>query len=135
MAWASDDITAYLIAKENGIVNIDEPTFMYRVNRYTITKTGDPSHKLNAIQLESEFYNSFLNSLSPQTIIEELSLINLKSKYKKCIDKKIAQTIASACDKHIWKLIKWLFKIHNYKNYKTIFIWTILFFIKNKSSK
>lgn len=49
LAWFSDDLTALMLAKEFGLANVNEPVFRYRVNRHSITSTGNCLLKMEAI--------------------------------------------------------------------------------------
>lgn len=40
MAWGSDDLTAYTIAKNNGVANTQMPVFQYRISSLTISNSG-----------------------------------------------------------------------------------------------
>jgi len=56
LAWASDDISAYRVAFDLGVVNLPEIVFKYRINTINITSTGNVMIKLNAIDLEKQWY-------------------------------------------------------------------------------
>lgn len=58
-AWGSDDITALMAAKENGIANTQEVVFLYRDNRHSITRTPHPLGKIKAILLEMQWKRQF----------------------------------------------------------------------------
>lgn len=60
MAWGSDDITAYLMAGDKGIINSQVPLFQYRISSLTLTKSGNADIKLRAIQGDEEWTRSFL---------------------------------------------------------------------------
>ncbi len=62
LAWASDDISAYMAAASTGIVNMQVPGFQYRVNSQTISKTGNIDIKLDAINQEEQWYKDFLKT-------------------------------------------------------------------------
>lgn len=62
MAWASDDISAYIAAKDTGIANLQYPGFQYRINSQTISNTCFVEEKLAAIQQEEKWYNDFLSN-------------------------------------------------------------------------
>lgn len=49
MAWTSDDITAYMMTGTKGIANTNVATFMYRINAYTISRTGNCKIKWNLL--------------------------------------------------------------------------------------
>ena len=50
LAWGSDDLTAYLAAKDGGVANAQVPLFQYRVNPYTISNSGHCRLKLKDIK-------------------------------------------------------------------------------------
>ena len=58
-AWGSDDITALLAAKENGIANTQEVVFLYRDNRHSITRSSHPLGKIKAILREMRWKRQF----------------------------------------------------------------------------
>ena len=63
LAWGSDDITAYIAAKQKGIANTEEPVFQYRENRLTISNNGNTELKIGAIQKEKEWTKEFLKQI------------------------------------------------------------------------
>ena len=62
LAWASDDITTYIAACQNGVANMQIPGFQYRVNSRTISSSGNAHVKLDAIRQEEEWYKQFLSA-------------------------------------------------------------------------
>lgn len=61
-AWYSDDITPLIIGKKNGIVNINEFCFLYRINSHTISSnTSNISGKLIACNEAYDWYRSFVS--------------------------------------------------------------------------
>ncbi len=60
LAWASDDITAYIHSRDKGIIHINEPVFNYRINSFTITSTGNIPSKIYALELELAWIKEFL---------------------------------------------------------------------------
>lgn len=66
LAWASDDITSYIVAEKEGVANTQVPVFQYRVNSRTISNTGNPDVKLDAIEKAIQWYKKFL-SIPPNT--------------------------------------------------------------------
>lgn len=60
LAWASDDITAYIAAEKHGIANTQIPVFLYRVNALTISNTGNSDIKILAKNEEIQWYKQFL---------------------------------------------------------------------------
>ena len=55
LAWGSDDISALRAAERAGIVNINTPTFLYRVNGESISSVGDVKIKLSAFQKHKQW--------------------------------------------------------------------------------
>lgn len=54
LAWCSDDLTAYIVASDKGIVHTNEPIFNYRRNDFSITSSGNNiSKRLATLQLEN----------------------------------------------------------------------------------
>lgn len=62
LAWASDDITSFILSEEKGIANTQTPVFQYRVNSKTISSIGNAENKIEALELEKEWYSNFLNA-------------------------------------------------------------------------
>lgn len=60
MAWGSDEITAIIAAQKTGIANAQKIGFQYRVNPQTISKSGNARVKIEAINQERVWYESFL---------------------------------------------------------------------------
>ncbi len=62
LAWASDDITAYIASIGKGIAHTNNPVFNYRQTRYTITSSGNSELKMKAILIEHNWFKTFLKS-------------------------------------------------------------------------
>jgi glycosyltransferase involved in cell wall biosynthesis len=79
LAWASDDISAYIAMKNKGIAHINIPLLHYRVNAQTISLTGNAKLKLKAALLEEKWFSSFLKEV-PEKDIDQMihSLISEK---------------------------------------------------------
>lgn len=60
LAWASDDLTSYLVAGEKGIANSQTPMFQYRINAQNISSTGFLDDKMAALTYEINWYQEFL---------------------------------------------------------------------------
>ena len=90
LAWASDDISAYMAAKKSGIANMQVPGFQYRINAQTISKTSNAMTKLEAVTLETAWYKQFLaesnneklgiNSIFRKMLCENLNRIIMKKR-------------------------------------------------------
>jgi len=85
MAWGSDDLTAYTIAKNKGVANTQIPVFQYRISSLTISNSGHYREKakiqfdvLNQVEsllrkgegkvdgIEDVFRKSMLDKMSEQ---------------------------------------------------------------------
>jgi len=67
LAWGSDDITSYLVAKCNGIVSTNEVVFYYRRHNTSITSSGNTIVKLEAIDKEGLWLSDFMAKSTPST--------------------------------------------------------------------
>ena len=72
LAWASDDISVIRQACKGGIVNTNEYVFKYRSNSRTISTSGSPKIKFDAICKEYEWYQVFLKE---RNVLEAKDLI------------------------------------------------------------
>lgn len=61
LGWGSDDISAYIAAKDRGIANTNIPIFYYRVNSNSISTSGNTMLKLRAIDIREEWILDFVN--------------------------------------------------------------------------
>lgn len=97
LAWASDDISAYIAARKNGIANMQVPGFQYRANSQSISRTGDAAVKLNAIMNEEFWYKHFLVIAPGSVCIAEQTYYKmLTADLKKVIVRKKVHTIAQS---------------------------------------
>lgn len=96
LAWASDDITAYIAASHAGIANSQKPGFQYRASSSTISKSSDAHVKLEAIKMEEKWYRHFLKK-APMTenIVDYTFWQMLNSKISNFISRKRVGTIAT----------------------------------------
>jgi glycosyltransferase involved in cell wall biosynthesis len=72
LAWGTDDITAYMSAKEQGVVNIQKPTFCYRTNQDSITNGGYIPLKLEAVDKMLSWYRAFIVNTKTVDTTDEL---------------------------------------------------------------
>ncbi len=97
LAWASDDITAVIAAKEKGIANTQTLVFQYRTNPYTISSTGNVAIKLQAVLLEKQWYEELLKEEPSidKNSIEWKYYLACCCGMQEYFQKKIARTIAN----------------------------------------
>lgn len=60
LAWGSDDITAFIASRQNGIAHTNKPIFYYRSNALSITSTGNDLYKMEANMGYSKWLQNFL---------------------------------------------------------------------------
>lgn len=95
LAWASDDISAIIGASKNGVVNTQTVVFQYRRNRHTISNTGNSEIKMNALELEREWYDRFLKSHSYRRRTDSIYAKMISKELEYHFEKKKMTTIAS----------------------------------------
>ncbi|MGZ3812158.1 MAG: glycosyltransferase family 2 protein, partial [Mucilaginibacter sp.] len=101
LAWASDDITAYIASQHKGIAHTNLPIFNYRQTRFTITSTGNSNLKMKAILIEKNWYDSFLKIVpsDPNDRIIYGSLVKLLDGY---IRNKKLRTLSDSLDSNFF---------------------------------
>lgn len=65
-AWGSDDLTAYVAARNTGTANTQVPVFQYRVNSLTISNSGNEKEKISAINGMEPVLYTILDAEHPQ---------------------------------------------------------------------
>lgn len=63
LAWGSDCLTTIISAKEKGCANLHEPTFYYRSNRYSITRSSNNELKMKATKQFSDWVRRFVETV------------------------------------------------------------------------
>ena len=89
LAWASDDITTYIMAQDTGIINSQIPLFQYRINSFSISSSGSIKIKMKTIDQANDWYTSFLGNQVPTT---EGTAIT----FKKMVQKELANMIVKS---------------------------------------
>lgn len=84
MAWGSDDLTAYTIAKNKGVANTQIPVFQYRISSLTISNSGHYREKAK-IQFD------VLNQVESLLRKGEGKVEGVEDVYRKAMLKKIAE--------------------------------------------
>ena len=133
LAWTSDDITSYMMAGSKGIANTNVATFMYRINAYTISRTGNCKLKMESLNSAGDWIDNFLNKQTPKTIeeIEESKLLPyLKAKW---LDAEKCSIIVDSYNNNLGNIVFWFKSKRKYglKN-KHILKSLLLFFLSRK---
>lgn len=107
LAWASDDITAYIAAENLGIAHTNLPVFNYRQTRYTISSSGSYELKMKAILMEKTWYDAFLTK-TPLSENDRITHDNLCKMTGPFIQNKKLRTMSDSLDLNFLNnLIKW----------------------------
>nr|WP_315143078.1 glycosyltransferase [uncultured Flavobacterium sp.] len=94
LAWASDDISAYIAMTNKGIAHTQNAVFYYRENAMTISSTGNRQLKMDAILLEHNWLINFVGKGQSVNDIDTIFIRNLSEEISKHIQKKKIRTIA-----------------------------------------
>lgn len=78
LAWASDDITTYLLMEGNGVIHINTPLFCYRRSSMTITNSGNASIKLSAIDGEEAWFKRFMHEVHPKDEVDKTLIYSIE---------------------------------------------------------
>lgn len=137
LAWASDDITAYIAAQNNGIANMQVPGFQYRVNSLTISNNGNANIKLIAINLEEEWYEHFfLNNIQK---LDDINIVFrrmlLKKRYNVINKKKVATIAQDLSVNGLHRIFFYYIKCKSYKLSFSLLAYSILEALKYKFKK
>jgi len=113
MAWGSDDISAIICAMKNGVANTQTPVFQYRRSPHTISNTGGIRYKLEAINLEEQWYHIFLSGVFSVST-DSLYVSQMRREIKKRFEKKRGDTLAEGLRRDRKKVVIWLFLCKKY---------------------
>lgn len=65
LAWGSDYVSVYIATNYKGLAHSNYPAFLYRINRYTISNTGNLDVKFHAFDLKVSWIKEFINNVEP----------------------------------------------------------------------
>ena len=107
LAWASDDITAYIASSKKGIAHINLPIFNYRQTRFTITSSGNSGLKMKAILIEKNWYENFLKT-TPDSVNDKIIRGNIIKLLGAYFQSKKLRTMADSMDSQFFSnLLRW----------------------------
>lgn len=134
LAWTSDDITSYLMATPNGIANTNVATFMYRINAYTISRTGNCKIKMDALCKAKVKINDLLKDLKPNNLEDITEYKLLPQLLQKWEDAEKCSIITDSCRSGAYHILYWVKSKRKYGlSNKHIFKALINFFISSKT--
>lgn len=137
LAWASDDVTAYIAAGKKGIAHTNAPLFNYRRSSLTISSLGNVDLKMNAINQMNNWFLQYLKSSFAKNLVEEIFYRNVNQELSKFILKKKIRTISDTFQESniLFKLLENLNKRKLY-GLKFVHVCFALFeFIKKKKGE
>lgn len=108
LAWTSDDITSYTMAAPNGIANTNVATFMYRINAFTISRTGNCKNKMDALCKAGSKIGDLLKELQPTKLEYTIEYKLLTSLLQRWQDAEKSSIIADSCRGSIYNIFYWL---------------------------
>jgi len=115
MAWASDDISAVRAARIGGIANTQVLCFQYRQSKYTISSIGAAKVKAEALLMEYNWYNGFLNKYVPDVdTTDEKFYLSVKNEFDQRFRDKFKGLLASDMKDNPLHLFYWLGKHTQY---------------------
>ena len=133
LAWGSDDITTYIIAKDKGIANTQTPVFQYRRNSYTISSVGNSEWKLIAIKEDYIWSKEFLKN-PPSDMISKVYWDNLCTmaypRYQRRKRNTLEKDIINGGYK---RLAFWFRKKKKYDINNILLLKLLIFYFKNKT--
>lgn len=106
LAWASDDISAYIAASSAGIAYTNSPVFMYRRNADSLSVSGNDFLKMDAILLEERWLQDF-TAKPVHSLHDTILHMNIRNELKAFIQKKKIRTIYSSNGTFISSFIRW----------------------------
>lgn len=136
MAWGSDDICAVRAAVGGGIANTQRVCFQYRVNRYTISKTGAYEVKCQAILKEREWFRilfaEYKRKIDQLSESEKKYLHCLQLDMKRIFNLKFKSEIVQDIQRNPFRIFFWLNSKDKLEmtGRRILYYWTVA--IKNK---
>lgn len=109
----SDDITVTLVGKEDGIVNVEIPTFQYRSSRKTISSSGNERKTIHSIILNEKWYYNFLTNFIPIDKNDQLTRNKLLNKIERRFNKLKYIIMVSSFQKGIFSNLKYWIQNRN----------------------
>ena len=133
LAWGSDDITGFIAASHEGIINSQKILFHYRINKSTITNSGSVKEKIKAIDLEEKWLIEFLKIIPVCDLDKKFRILLLKEKNKYLIKKKMLTIKFDLLSKGTTRILYWILKRKQYGISIKLIIGAYIDFLKSKN--
>lgn len=108
LAWGSDDLTAYMCARDGGVVNVETPVFFYRKSSSTITSTGNVRIKIDSLNHLKTVYGELLSE-NPLDLICQLESKTVVKSLNKYFFRRQAEDISMDIRENLFRVLSWLF--------------------------
>ena len=89
LAWGSDRLSTYIVAKEKGIAHVSKPIFLYRQNSLSITKSTNVKTKMEATLLYESWLAAFLEEPTANEMDEKYRTFMINGVRSKVVHDKI----------------------------------------------
>lgn len=129
MAWASDDITAVIMAEEKGIANTSTIVFQYRVSFSTISSKGGYKIKMDAIREEKEWFQEFLKK-EPKDEVDRKYKLAIERCFDRHFEKKYAMYITRDIKERRMRFFYWLRNKNAYNLRSSLIIYSLIMSFK-----
>lgn len=113
-AWESDDMSAYMAAKDTGVANVQCPGFMYRRNSQTISsKTNNTAQKLLAHTKALAYYDEIFNK-EPDNALDVFYRNKLIKSKGHHLEKGFRIDLVSDINANIFRYWHWMLRKNKY---------------------
>lgn len=89
LAWCSDEISAVIAARKNGVANTQKIVYQYRTNSQTISNTGNAKKKMEAMRGEEYWCTEFLKEIPDNELDRKYHFLCRQNMYKHFLKKYI----------------------------------------------
>lgn len=131
-AWASDDISAYIVATEKGVVHTDKPTFCYRISRLTITQSGNSEIKMQALLKANQWYKDFIQVYIPKDEVDEYLKIMILDNLKRYSIMQKSKIVTCDMLKSFIHIFRWFNKRKKYQITLSLLVYSVFEYVKIK---
>lgn len=114
LAWGSDDLTAYISSIKTGIIHLNDPIFCYRRNNLSISSKGSINKKIEAIELQKDWFYTFLET-KPKNNNDQIIWKLLNDEINLYIKKTKIRTIYSSIAEGSSNIVYWLINKTKFK--------------------
>ncbi len=108
LAWGSDDISVFRAIGNKGIANTNKVSFCYRVNRYSISSSGNADLKIRATFIHYDYLSKILKSVSAKGIDRVLQRLAINRLDNYFIKKRIHIVAEDVVSKGCYRIIRWI---------------------------